>query len=169
MDMCAVRLQDAWARFCAEVVVLSALKKPITRNGQRLPRSSSVKSEEDVKRVVWAMSFPKRPMPPTWEPGWHRPQIVLDLALKLQLVNYAQIQAGVSLMRSPLEDLRQVRNFLVHRGRNTGLTVRTLSAKQGLALSGRARDIMAQRVVPGVSVFERWVSDLRSMADVATQ
>jgi len=168
IEMCAIRLQDSWARFCSELVILSALKEPVTRGGHRLTQAVGIKSIRDVKKEAWAMSYPKRQMPPKWEPRWHLPQVVLDLGLKLQLGNYTQIKSGISISQSPLEELRCVRNFLAHRGRRTGSELRALNTRQGLAQSTRARDLLSHLVVPGIPLFERWVHILRLMADVAT-
>jgi hypothetical protein len=109
-EMCVIRLLDAWARFCRELVLTSASKQPETAGGIRLPLAPGIKDRKDALKALRAVytRFP-------WEPRWVDPQSCLNAANILKIANYPTISAGIAVTPSPVEDLRRLRNFLTHR------------------------------------------------------
>jgi len=59
----AIRLLDAWARFCRELVLISASEQPLTLAGTRLPLAPGITGRKDALKVLRTIykRFP-------WEP-----------------------------------------------------------------------------------------------------
>lgn len=165
-EMCVIRLHDAWARFCRELVVMSAYAEPLTGQGGRVPRAPGIRDRRHVIPTLLA-TYKKR----TEEPNWHIPGDSLDAARRLNVQNYQSIAGGIgrSLPRSPTDQLREARNFFAHRNDDTAIRLRQVARNLGLSNLRQPYLLMVFPGAPGVSVFDLWVSQLRTMASVAVQ
>lgn len=161
-DMAIVRLHDAWARYCRELVVSSAGERPTTASGIRLPLAPGIRCRRDVIPTLLA-TF----RGPRYEPKWARAQKAIDAATRLHVANVQQIAAALGASNSPAEELRVVRNFLAHRGVDTARQVRALSVYSTRKLNWRL--LAADHVGPGVTRFEDWVIRLEALAEAAIQ
>lgn len=160
-EMCIIRLHDAWARFCRELIVMSAYARPFTAQGQRVSRAPGIQGRHQVIPALLA-TYRKR----TMEPFWHIPNDCLDAARRLNISNYPTIMTGLGLSfpQSATDQLRNVRNFLAHRNASTARDVEQVARNLGL-LNVRYPYLLVVSVVqPGASVFALWVHQLRTMA-----
>jgi hypothetical protein len=101
-----------------------------------------------------------------WEPRWGDPTSCLRVASALSIANYFEVSAGVALSPSPIEDLRNVRNHLVHRKVDIE-EMKDVGRNEGMADPITARGVLHELVRPGVPLIVRWISELRVMAELA--
>lgn len=164
-EMCVVRLLDAWARFCRELVLASASERPLTAGGARLPLAPGIAGRKDAlgKLRTTYTRFP-------WEPRWTDAQACLRGANLLGVANYSNISAGIAVTPSPLEDLCRLRNFLAHRNEGTAAEVLKAAANIGTAPTSDVIGILESAIAPATSnVLELWIGQLQTMAMIATR
>ena len=150
-EMSVIRLHDAWNRFCRELILSSASRKPITASGTRLSRAPGVNSYKDAVTVLLS-TYTRRKT----EPAWHNPNECLDAANRLKVPNYTAISNGLSLSFSgpaPTVQLTAIRNYLAHR--NQGTSQGMVNVAQGLLISPvpRAFELVSEIVAPGTTLF----------------
>jgi hypothetical protein len=163
--MCVIRLLDAWARFCRELVLRSASEQPLTVGGTRLPLAPGITGRKDVLRVLRTV-YTKFP----WEPRWIDPQSCLKAANILKIPNYATVSSGLAVSPSPVEDLRKLRNFLAHRNEGTAAEVHTAASNIGIAPTANVIGILQS--VPagsGLNVLRTWVEQLQTMSEISAR
>jgi len=163
-EMCVVRLHDAWARFCRELVVISAYAKPFTAQGQQVQRAPGIKRRNEVISKLLSTYRKKR-----FEPKWYDTLECLDAAKRLKISNFLVIMSGLSLSPSPVQDLTYIRNFFAHRNYGTAQNIADVVNNLNLSTGLRPDLIIAETVPPGVSVFRKWVNQLHVMAFYAIQ
>lgn len=164
-EMCVIRLQDAWARFCRELVLMSASEQPLTASGVRLPRSPGI-----ARRIDALNALRTRYSRPPHEPKWYDAQSCLTAAAMLRVANYASISAGLSVTPSPLDDLRDLRNFLAHRTESTALRVCAVAMRNSLSAQLGVLAILASpSTAVGTCILEHWIRELQTMAQIAVR
>lgn len=162
-EMAVIRLHDSWARFSRELIVLSAGGQPVTMSGQHLTLAPNISKISDVIPVLMATYKKKR-----YEPYWARASEAIDSAQRLQVANFSQISSSIGSVNSPADDIRVIRNYYCHRSKSAADEIRGMP----WYLSGQKFDpwgIPAMPVTGGISFFESWVFQLRSIASVAVQ
>jgi hypothetical protein len=170
-EMCVIRLQDCWARFCRELVIMSAVYTLRMRGGSVLSpvsqASGTLRPHDIIPELRKRFSSRKKSKPDWWEPKWQDSHETLDAANILKIANYLQVSAGLSLSGTTLDEIRYVRNYLAHRSKKTA---QKIASSLGVAPSHNSpiEAILSHVVPPGVSRFEYWVRTLRQMADVCT-
>lgn len=162
-EMCVMRLDDAWARFCRELVILSAGCAPLTVAGLRVPRAAGISARREVIPRLFAISrgFNR-------EPDWGTTDKCLDAARRLQIVNFSTIAAALGATVSPAHDVRQFRNFLAHRYIGTVDRIKQRAYYQS-ALRIQIDQLPMQLVPPGVTLMENWITRFRLVAAAAIQ
>ena len=161
-EMCLIRLQDDWARFCRQLIIWSAGRAPETMGGSHLQLVAGISKPSEVIPKLNS-TRPKR----NWERHWHDPIMCLEAARRLQAQNINAISAGLGMSPSPLDDLRKLRNFVAHRGQENTSQVRRVAHKLGFKATASAEQIVSTNIFPGQTVFERWVTQLHKMARAA--
>lgn len=162
-EMAVIRLHDSWARYSREIIVLSAGGKPFTVNGSRVPLAPGVRHIPDVIPKLIS-SYRRR----DYEPQWARSQEAVDAAQRLKIQNFTTVSAALGATNSPAEEIRPLRNFLAHRGRDSAMKVRV----QTIFLPSyrvRVEDIAGAFVPPGITRYEQWVANLKHVALAAIQ
>ena len=169
VELCVIRLHDAWSRFCRELVVTSAYAKPLTAQGNRVPRASGVQRRDQVIPKLLA-TYKKR----SQEPYWYLTDQCLDAAGRLKVSNYSAISSGIGLSfpdmsPSPNDQVRLVRNFFAHRHQESA--DKALEIARNLHIPGvtHPRSLVVATVPPGILVFRLWVNRLRWMAYLSIQ
>jgi hypothetical protein len=160
-EMMLIRLHDSWARFCREIIVISAYGKAVTVGGMRLNTSlPSIKSRSHVVPVLVALNngrFPK----------WFAASDCIRSANQLKIENLATVVNALGASNSPADQLRDIRNFYAHRGRGTaGLACNAYS------FVGRRKPDISQLndfVAGGNTVLESWSMVLVAIATAAVQ
>jgi hypothetical protein len=163
-EMAVVRLHDSWARFTRELIVLSAGAKPFTASGIRLSLAPGVKRIEDViPQLLRSYRQPRN-----YEPTWAQPSKAIDAARRLAIQNLTTVTAAIGATNLPAEEIRPLRNFLVHRGKNSATMVKhhpTYSGLQRLCIE----DTAGAYVPSGATRFEAWILNFKSVALAAIQ
>lgn len=161
-EMCVIRLSDAWARYCRNIVVLSSYAQPYTLTGIRIPRVQNLRTYSEFMQA-----FPN--YGPRWN-GWGNPIKTIQAARNIGISNFQQISMGIALTPSPLDSLRDIRNFFAHRNIKTAQAVRVIAASVNAPINIRPVDILLFPSSPGgASVFELWVHQLRNMARICAE
>jgi hypothetical protein len=150
-----VRLQLLWAEFCRELVMTSALGGCQTVTGTVLGPGAAVTSPNDIKQVV---DNETRGRPPPW----HIPNFAVTIAQNLGAQNFRQLQLALSRV-SPVDDLKVVRNYIVHPWKPTRLAYVQVSRNLG-APGIDPVSLLAIRDSNGNSMFRNWVIQLQNIA-----
>jgi hypothetical protein len=110
-EMAVIRLYDSWARFCRELIIMSAYGKTLTLGGMRLKTSlPAIKSKALVVPTLMS-TFKKQ----VYEPDWERADKCIDAGRRLKIMNISTVSAAIGAMNSPADEIRHVRNFFAHR------------------------------------------------------
>lgn len=166
-EMCVIRLQDAWSRFCRELILSSAGSRAKTSNGIRLPRSPGVNRYGDVIPVL-LRAYPNR----NREPAWHSPVECVDAARRLKISNYSTVRNGLQLSfngLAPTVQLTYVRNYIAHRNRGTAQGIAVVAQDLFISPVPRAFELASVVVQSGITLFALWVIRLRIMAQLSIQ
>ncbi len=150
-----VRLQLLWGEFCRELVITSALGGCRTITGTVLGPGAVVTSLNDIKQVV-DNETQGRP------PPWHIPRFAVTIAQNLGAQNFRQLQLALSRV-SPVDDLKVVRNYIVHPWKRTRLAYVQVSRNLG-APGINPVTLLASRGKDGSSTFRNWVVQLQNIA-----
>lgn len=164
-EMSVIRLHDAWARFCREIIVLSAGGRPYTANGNQLAPVSGIHGISEVIPVLLAR-YPRRRH--RFEPKWARPREAIQAGQLLNIPNISTFGAAIGATNSPAEELRPIRNFLAHRGKNSANQIRNQYFFNGTD-KVTVENVAGKLIPPGIRRFEKWVIDLRLIAIASIQ
>ena len=162
-EMTVLRLHDAWARFCRQLVVVSAGGRPLTAGGSRLALAPGITTPADVVPVLLG-TYRKR----KYEPRWAVPHECVDAAGRLRLANLTTVAGAIGAIDAVPDDLRVVRNFFAHRGHSGALEVRGLSVVPATVRLA-APSVLSIRVAGGITLIKSWSLTLQATAAAAVQ
>lgn len=167
-EMCVLRLHDAWARFCRELVIMSAGDRPITLTGAFVPRAPHVRNRADVIPQL-LKGYPTKSGKSKWGPRWADPAECIEAARLLGISNFSNVSgsigaATIGTAPSPIEYLRRVRNFFAHRTEETAGHVRKVALALNLPINYGAMQIINNVVPPGHALLALWIYQLRTIA-----
>ena len=148
-----IRLQLLWGQFCRELVVASALGKCQTITGTVL--GAAVTTPGDISRAIHRETRGK-------PPPWHRPTFAVTMARNLRTQNSAQLQLALSRV-SPVDDLKAVRDYIVHPRELTRLAYLRVSRN----LKSPGADPVTLLCIPdrdGSSTFRSWIMQIQVIA-----
>jgi hypothetical protein len=163
-EMAVIRLHDSWARFCRELIVLSAFGRTVTLAGVPLaPCHGSVKRCHLVMPYLFRTPGPRY----RFEPRWADATSCIQAATRLGIINLPTVSAALAATNSPAEHIRRVRNFYAHRSRR-GIQD---AMATGVFSSPVRADVfeLAAYTTGSVRVIESWVSNLVLVATAAAQ
>ena len=157
-----VRLQHLWGEFCKELVVRSATGGCVTRTGLYLPPAPGVKRVKDIPNIIARHTRQQFSGSRT---HWEDPQFAIGHAQRLQVANFRQLSLGLGSV-TILDQLKSVRNFIVHPNDNTG--PKYLQTTMTLGFRGMPpTQLINQSSIGGATIFEMWVSELEATAYAA--
>lgn len=162
-----VFLQDQWSAFCRDLVYSSWRGGCMTTLGSSLPARVGSRTNHAALIALKATYTGRQRKSPQWEPKWFDPNEAIDAAKRLHVANLASITAGLGLSPSPLDELRAVRNYFAHRGRESTDRLKPYTGYP--VTSGAAHDLLKRRSLGGGYRFEAWVADLDVMARAAVE
>jgi hypothetical protein len=162
---CIIRLYDSWNRFCREVVMDSASELPVTATGAVVTRAIGIQRRSQVIGVL-SSKLPKKL--PYGEPRWADAGECLNAAKTLRITNYATVSAAIGATPSPAEHIRVTRNFIAHRNQRTATQLRKVAVAYGFR-GTHVEPYVRHVIAPGITVFEKWISELRLLAEGAVQ
>jgi hypothetical protein len=163
-EMAIVRLHDAWARYCRELIILSAFGRTITLGGTPLPPC-----HHSIKRCHLVIPLLKTIMGGRYrfEPRWADAAKCIQAAQLLGIANFATVSAALGSTNSPSEEIRRVRNFYAHRKPGTAQE----SRETNLFASQTRLEVfdLAAYTTGNVRVIESWTTNLNAVAISAAQ
>ncbi len=164
-EMTIIRMHDAWARYCRELVILSAYGRTVSLSGA--PISPSSISIKNCGMVVPALLASYKSKKIHFEPEWADAAKCIAAAHRLSIANVLTVSAALAAANSPADDLRRVRNFYAHRNKST--------AKKALvtrSFISTVRPIvfeLAEYTAGGDRIIETWTRGLIAVATAAAQ
>lgn len=162
-EMTVIRLLDAWARFCRELVIISAGCNPLTVRGTQLARAPGIKRRTEVIPTLMSTYSRRR-----YEPNWAQATECVDAAQRLRIRNFSTVSGAIGAVGSPVDDLRRVRNFFAHRGKGTVDQVQ-LCTFYVPSLNFDLESLVGQIVHPGTTRMESWIVNMRALGEAAIQ
>lgn len=152
----ANRLQLLWGEFCCELIVRSAMGRCYTRTGNAVSRIPGVKRVADIAAVA---GKPLSGIGAKWEdPGY-----AINFSAQLGIANRWEVSAGLSAANiANLEDLRILRNYVIHLNRRTGRNYATMIRRYGL--TGTSPDGFMRHKSAGGTIWEIWIENLLDSA-----
>ncbi len=163
------RLHDAWARFCRQLILLSAAGGISTTAGAYVRRSPIVNQKQKPLDVLKLTYTKKRQKWVFWEPKWFDPWEAVQAAQALQIDNFPTVSAGLALTGHGVDELRDCRNFILHRSRSSNRRLDPLRQRIGVSLSTSAEELVNVLTLGGGSIFEEWCIELAQRASLAAQ
>lgn len=164
IEWAIVRLHDAWAFRCRQLVKWSAVGGSLTRSGVVLARATNLQSRESFIAAVRRHWTPNKVMGKQWEPKWYDPGEATRVCSLLGVQNSNEISMGLGASAF-CDEVRIVRNAVVHSLGNTWGKYRTLKAPQPLldpphTYATAFSSTMRSRI-------NDWISDFRDALTVA--
>lgn len=127
-DYSVVALQDAWTRFVRDLILSSATGRARGRDSAAGlascigPGKHGPLAEAESLQILQA-TWGKKRKGPLWEPHWYDQQESARAVRLLDLQNATIITGGLGAITNPIEELRCVRNFAAHRGRQAARSI----------------------------------------------
>jgi hypothetical protein len=149
-----IRLQLLWGEFCRELVMRSALGGYLTITGTFPSASPALLSLQAIQQAI---NLERRGRPP----AWHSPVFALAVARRLNIQNYDQVSLALT-QASPVDDLRTIRNYIVHPSEFTRIPYVNITWRLGSPGTDPV-SLLAVRLPGGATRYETWVADLQTM------
>lgn len=162
-EMAIIRLHDAWARFCRQLIILSAFGRTTTLGGVQLPPCSSTITKKHLVIPTLLSTYKKR----SFEPRWADAKECIDAGQRLVIANVSTVAAALGAINSPADDIRRIRNFYAHRGMDTARDALATNVFSNLTCP-EIFDL-ALYTTGGNRVIESWTSSLSLVAVAACQ
>jgi hypothetical protein len=170
-EYCVIHVQDCWNRFVRDAVMRSSLGGAVRSTGQRIdPGPNGVFWQRDAFAYLRA-NWGKVQQKPSWEPDWHEVGNANKAIDVLGPRNANDLKAAFGAGSNPITDVRPVRNFIAHRGENTGARVQAVAAHYHIPDWRQPRDIV-NLVIPGTGgtvLFDEWCRRFVATATAAVQ
>ena len=154
-----IKLQYYWGQFCQELLLKSAVGSYQTlTSGVLTPANISNVPDiyVEANKISRGRNFP-----------WHIPTYCTNLAKKIGTYNYNQIKSGLSIT-APINDLRSVRNYIVHPSKETQVAYKRVAIKYGQP-NATPITLLSTAQSSGGTLFGDWVSSIRLMAEIAVR
>jgi len=161
-EMAVIRMHDSWARFCREIIILSAFGNTITLSGIPLTRS-----RPDIDTLGSVIPVLLRLKRSSVEPRWANAYACIDAARNLSIRNFSTVVAAIGATNSPADALRHARNFYAHRGKETS----KLAISTGNFVSTNYPLIYDLNAYTkgGLTLIESWVKEFDIVAVASIQ
>ena len=142
------RLFHLWSEYCRQVIVASTLGNCQTLNGITLTRPPHIKNIYDILSVIRKKHIAG--------PGlrWGDPSWTFNNLRKIQPANIQQISLGIG--SAPYDDLRHVRNFIIHSNSLTRREFNRVALRYSL-FDATPDDLLFYRLPGGGTLMEYWV------------
>jgi len=125
-----------------------------------LPAAPGISHASDVVAVA-RMESNNRP------PSWHVSDFVIRVAQRLRVANYNTISQSIGAV-SPIRDLIEIRNFIVHPNQRTQQRFQTIAIQYGTN-SRNPIDLLNLIQPGGQSLFSLWVTQMQTLAAASIQ
>ena len=154
---CVVRLQHLWGEFCHQLIARSSIGGAYTIERTYLPRVSGVRRWKDVERIAREVTRARRDIP------WHIPERSIRIAHEIAPANANRIITALSSV-SPIDEIRAIRNYLVHPNASTHDKYDAVARRAGV-FDADPDVLLTARISPGnVTMFEYWIIEIQAIA-----
>ena len=160
-EMCVVKLNDMWSKYCRNLIIISAVDKPRTITGTTVITSNVVKKYKDVMPFL-RRKFNRKNI--LWEPKWHIAHEAIKAAHELSISNYQTISSAIGAQCSPADEIRIVRNYIVHQNKETARKYIGILINYNIPQNTAAVKMLEEFMILGVNLFEYWIRKLQIMA-----
>ena len=160
IERSVVQMQIEWELFVRHLILDSATGKFEDRNGTvQSHLSIRVSSREAASHLLISQYGRRR----RFEPKWIDTGEVVDAAKLLRLSNESNIALSLGVHPWELDDLRCVRNFIVHRSKSSAIELRS---RHFSTLSGpySAAAIVRSFSSSGVRYYKSWSDFMKTVA-----
>jgi hypothetical protein len=167
-----VALQDAWSRFIRDLVIRATLGNAVTSTGTVVRAGQHGVLRQRDALTLLRQGWTKKGMPTWWEPYWYHVDQGTTAISILAPSNGANIAAAIGSSANPIDDLRIVRNFAVHRLPSTAAGADAVRRANRSAPWRQPRDILgatARGGLQGEVLFDSWCRRLRVVAAAAVK
>jgi hypothetical protein len=161
-EMAVVRLQDAWSRFCRELIVISAIGKTVTIAGVPLRPCAGISTRSSVMPQLISKYKRRR-----YEPKWECAIDCIDAGQRLGISNIVTIAAALGAANSPAEHIRHVRNFYAHRKQETAGNALSTGCFYGNTYPSVFS--LGSYIAGGETIIDSWMNGLIRVAAAACQ
>ncbi len=148
------RLLHLWGEYCRHLTLLSALGGSRTLGGSPIAAAPGISTVSDVRNKI---------RPRFVGPGtrWEDPHWALNHAVQLQITNINQISLGLGA--APAQEVKTIRNFLIHPNEHTNAEYLNLARTLG---QPRLRPwiLLRNRLPGGGTILESWITDFQNAA-----
>ena len=149
------RLQVLWGEYCRNLIILSARGNAVTIGGNRLSPAQGIAGFAEIRHIL-GNDFGAGPRTYWGAPIWTRSQ-----ASKLNPGNFNQIDLGLGT--APVDQLKPVRNYLIHPNQNTRNLYQTLTQSLGYPGVEPRALLNSPSGVTG-TVLESWIIEFQDAA-----
>ena len=149
------RLLVLWGEYCRNLVILSSLGGMLTLGNELLAPAPDITGSSRI-RLKLGKAFGAGP-----GTHWDDSDWVYKRIDSLQPENADKIRQG--LANAPVENLKAVRNYLIHPNQHTAANYQGL-ARQFSYISLEPKELLSNRLPGGGTVLESWVVDFQDAA-----
>jgi len=162
---CILSIYAEWERFVENLVLVSAVRRPVMENGARLTLAVEVATRGSFDIALCWAAAPRNGKRPKII-YWGDSRRVIPIVMQLGLANGASIVGAIGASNSCADDLRKLRNFVAHRNIDTwGSAKQVFSARSVEDVPFWLREIQ-----PGGSQrFSVWCRNLELISIAATR
>lgn len=166
-EYCVIQLQDAWTRFCRDLILRSSIGNANRAGGTKI--IASIREEHDavdLLRSRWRGGNSRQP--PYWEPSWFDTQQAAKALSLLRPGNTNDINAALGSSANPIDELRPLRNYVAHRGPTSNAALLAWAVDKHLAWH-QPLDLLLQPAAGGSTRFEEWCVRFLAVAAAAVK
>jgi len=156
-----IRLHVAWANFCRELIINSAIGGHNTASGILLSKGTAVTDWNSIRLTLQNQSR-------TYHIPWHIAHHSLRIAQILGIQNYNQVSSALG-SPSHIDCILAMRNFLTHPNEVSKMEYDNALVNIGINYRIEPLSLLKTRVTGGASLFGLWVSELQNMAESSIQ
>ena len=160
IERAVVQLQVEWEQFVRTFVLDCATGRFRDSSGWVTSKLSSKPANRENASHLLISFYPNRRM----EPDWYLPSAAIDAAQRLSLSNFRNISATLGVTPWLLDDLRRLRNFIVHQSKRSALEMRS----SGIVTATRRINPAESAVsygIGGVMRFVGWSDFMKTVSN----
>lgn len=162
---CVVNLNNQWSHFNRNLFVNSSNGGWTSRSGILLSRASNLSTTENAIDKLRLLVGRR---PPYWEPNWTVASEMISMHRLMGVPNYLDVSASLGSSNSASDEVRLLRNFIVHKNSNTAKRAQSVLALYGINLPIEVGDLLTIPTPSSATLFEYWVNNLTLIALSAT-
>lgn len=155
-----VRFVHLWGEFCRTLITRSALGNVRTVSNSVLPAAPGISCSSDVSNIA-RLESNNRP------PPWHNSGYSIRVAQRLNVANYSTIGQSIGAV-SPIRELIDIRNFVVHPNQRTLVAFQSVALSYGVS-TRQPLDVLSLTQPGGQNLLTTWIFRFQTIAAAAVK